>query len=607
MTDAAMATPTRRADMWYAGTAPQRRLTVAFRIILAIPQFIVLYFLGLATFFVAVIAWFAALFMGRLPEWAHSFLSGMVRWFTRVAAYMYLLTDRYPPFSLDDEEYPARPILPAPGRLNRWAVLFRLILAIPAAVFSQIVQYGLTFPLLLVMWFVVLISGRMPASLYPTYSALLRYQVRFHSYFLMLTSVYAWGMLGDPAAAAGSRVRRPAVRTPRRPPPYAAPPQRRRRRTLPSTGAPTGLPGYRTPPAQPYSYPSVGAETTRTPSDEVTPEDRTEPETTPMPEMPVQRRTGTGTGPTGPTPAPAATAVAPAGAAPPPAPPPAGIGGMPPPSPWERVAPSLPAEEQTPAWATLVLAGAATGLDDLRHRVGLHRLPGSEHHPERLHEPQALDSTQFNTVRPDPPQALQHPQPPRPATVWGRAPTAVRRSCASSRRTSPSPPHWTRPRWTNHVARRPGPRLTTGRRRGRPLRRVPRQRTRPPPHPRRVRRARIVRPHVRASGAPTATTAAVAPSRLVPGPVEVGNAPLVGRDGVDHAHRQPRSGAPAGARGPAGGHGRRHGGARRMVASLRRLPDRSRHRRHRRLRRLPSHQVRRTSRSADRCPRVSIP
>ena len=70
MTDAAMATPTRRVDMWYAGTAPQRRLTVAFRIILVIPQIIVLYFLAIATFFVAVIAWFAALFMGRLPEWA---------------------------------------------------------------------------------------------------------------------------------------------------------------------------------------------------------------------------------------------------------------------------------------------------------------------------------------------------------------------------------------------------------------------------------------------------------------------------------------------------------------------------------------------------------
>ena len=67
MTNAAMAMPTRRVDMWFAGTAPQGRLTVGFRIILAIPQFIVLYFLFIAVFFVAVIGWFAALFTGRLP------------------------------------------------------------------------------------------------------------------------------------------------------------------------------------------------------------------------------------------------------------------------------------------------------------------------------------------------------------------------------------------------------------------------------------------------------------------------------------------------------------------------------------------------------------
>ncbi len=92
----------------------------------------------------AVIGWFAALFMGRLPEWAHTFLCGVARWYTRVGAYMFLLTDRYPPFSLDDVEYPARPILPERGPLNRVSVFFRIILAVPASVFYQIVQYGLT-------------------------------------------------------------------------------------------------------------------------------------------------------------------------------------------------------------------------------------------------------------------------------------------------------------------------------------------------------------------------------------------------------------------------------------------------------------------------------
>ena len=197
MTDAAMAMPTRRVDMWYGGTAPQGRLSVGFRIILAIPQLIVLYFLFIALFVVVVIGWFAALFTGRLPDWAHSFISGVVRWSTRVGAYLLLLTDRYPPFSLDDEDYPARPILPDPGPLNRWAVLFRIILFVPAAVFVQIVQYGLTVPLLLAMWFVVLITGSMPPTLYLAYAALLRYETRFHSWFSMLTSEYPWGMLGD--------------------------------------------------------------------------------------------------------------------------------------------------------------------------------------------------------------------------------------------------------------------------------------------------------------------------------------------------------------------------------------------------------------------------
>ena len=115
MTSASMAVPTRRVDMWYAGTAPQSRVTVIFRIILAIPQFIVLFFFGIAAFVVAVIGWFAALVTGELPEFAHTFLGGVIRWEIRVSAYMFLLTDAYPPFSLEDVDYPVRTILPGRG------------------------------------------------------------------------------------------------------------------------------------------------------------------------------------------------------------------------------------------------------------------------------------------------------------------------------------------------------------------------------------------------------------------------------------------------------------------------------------------------------------
>ncbi len=69
--------------------------------LLAIPHFIVLFFLGIAAFVCIVIAWFAILFTGRYPRGLFDFIVGVGRWSVRVSAYAILLaTDRYPPFSL---------------------------------------------------------------------------------------------------------------------------------------------------------------------------------------------------------------------------------------------------------------------------------------------------------------------------------------------------------------------------------------------------------------------------------------------------------------------------------------------------------------------------
>ena len=69
--------------------------------LLAIPHYIVLFFLGIAAFFVVVFAWFAILFTGRYPRGAFDFVVGVFRWGLRVEAYAFLLiTDEYPPFRL---------------------------------------------------------------------------------------------------------------------------------------------------------------------------------------------------------------------------------------------------------------------------------------------------------------------------------------------------------------------------------------------------------------------------------------------------------------------------------------------------------------------------
>ena len=70
---------------------------------LAIPHYIVLFFLGIAAFVVVVIAWFAILFTGRYPRSLFDFVTGFSRWWLRVTVYAFILTtDRYPPFSLSE-------------------------------------------------------------------------------------------------------------------------------------------------------------------------------------------------------------------------------------------------------------------------------------------------------------------------------------------------------------------------------------------------------------------------------------------------------------------------------------------------------------------------
>jgi Domain of unknown function (DUF4389) len=87
------------------GFAPElenrNRVTVGFRLILAIPQLIVVAILGIAALVVWLIAFFAVLFTGRWPEGLRTFVVGYMRWVTRVEAYIGLLTDAYPPFRLD--------------------------------------------------------------------------------------------------------------------------------------------------------------------------------------------------------------------------------------------------------------------------------------------------------------------------------------------------------------------------------------------------------------------------------------------------------------------------------------------------------------------------
>jgi hypothetical protein len=82
--------------------AKRDRLTVAFRLVLAIPHLLIVWVLGVAWALSTLIAWFAILFTGRYPEGLYGFAVGVLRWNTRVEAYLLLLHDEYPPFRLEN-------------------------------------------------------------------------------------------------------------------------------------------------------------------------------------------------------------------------------------------------------------------------------------------------------------------------------------------------------------------------------------------------------------------------------------------------------------------------------------------------------------------------
>jgi hypothetical protein len=79
----------------------RNRLTCFFRYFMVIPHIIVMALVMLAAYVVLIIAWLMALVTGSVPAGMHTFLAGALRWNARVSAYQMLLTDEYPPFSLN--------------------------------------------------------------------------------------------------------------------------------------------------------------------------------------------------------------------------------------------------------------------------------------------------------------------------------------------------------------------------------------------------------------------------------------------------------------------------------------------------------------------------
>jgi hypothetical protein len=185
----------------FAGPQKQARLTVAFRALLVVPQFIALWLFSIVAGVVAFLGWWAAVVTGDLPQWARGLLTSYVRWSARVGAYAHFLTDEYPPFDSEDGDYPVR-LLTKPTRLNRAAVFFRFFLLLPAGLVAVIAAFGLVV-LSPIAWIIALVTGRMPMAWHQAFAATIRFTARCAGYAYLITPDYPRGLYGDkPAAAA---------------------------------------------------------------------------------------------------------------------------------------------------------------------------------------------------------------------------------------------------------------------------------------------------------------------------------------------------------------------------------------------------------------------
>jgi hypothetical protein len=143
------------------------------------------------------VAWFCALFTGRVPEGLASYQRLTVRWSARVDAYTYLMVDLYPPFHGDeDTDYPIGIEFPEALPLNRLSVLFRIIIMIPAYAMGGFIQVGFVV-FLIPYWIAALILGRLPDPVYRAAATIVRFQSRLFAYIFMLTPEYPWGWKGD--------------------------------------------------------------------------------------------------------------------------------------------------------------------------------------------------------------------------------------------------------------------------------------------------------------------------------------------------------------------------------------------------------------------------
>lgn len=163
--------------------------------LLLIPQYIVLWALGVVTSALVFVSWFIGVFTGQIPLGILRFIAMYLRYSARVQSYVLFLHGVYPPFEFEDSmddrgSYPIGvDVAPEAGHRNRLTIFFRLFMIIPQLFFGILVAIGLWF-VNVIGFFAVLILGRWPLGLRDFAIGALRWSIRVNGYYYLLTDAY---------------------------------------------------------------------------------------------------------------------------------------------------------------------------------------------------------------------------------------------------------------------------------------------------------------------------------------------------------------------------------------------------------------------------------
>jgi hypothetical protein len=153
--------------------------------------------MGIGAYLALIAAFFVVLFTRRYPPAIFQFEIGVMRWAARVEAYLYLMTDTYPPFSLNPE--PDNPVqfdieYPEDG-VDRWRPLVQWFLAIPYLIVASVISY-VAQVLVFFAFFAILFTKKFPRGMFEIVEVSLRWLFRGYAYAGFMTTRYppwVWG------------------------------------------------------------------------------------------------------------------------------------------------------------------------------------------------------------------------------------------------------------------------------------------------------------------------------------------------------------------------------------------------------------------------------